>query len=89
MWAAGKGEIEAMTALLEKGSDVNASDDSGATALLRAAGSGHLEAVKMLLDKGADLGTRDGDGSTALMWAASNTEHTKVVELLVEQRSRR
>jgi ankyrin repeat protein len=46
---------------LDKGSDVNASDDSGATALLRAAGGGPLQAVKMLLDKGADFGARDSD----------------------------
>lgn len=41
--------------LLDRGVDIEGTDDLGHTALMRAAGAGHPEIVALLLDRGADI----------------------------------
>jgi hypothetical protein len=53
------GDVEAISALLAGGVDLNASDDGGQTALMAAAGGGHIDAVFALLNAGADAAVRD------------------------------
>lgn len=57
--AAGTGNIATLTALVEAGADVNATDDTGWTALHEAAAFGRLEFVKFLVTVGADITARD------------------------------
>jgi ankyrin repeat protein len=80
------------SALLTVGSDINAPDNTGRTALHLAAKAGHAEAVQCLLDllssphdgEGAALDPNivDGRGHTPLHLAAAY-DHTSVVETLI------
>jgi len=80
-----KGDAAAVTALLDKGADVNAKFRYGATALFKAAERGHVEVVKVLLARGADVTVKDTFyGATAMTWALQN-EHFDVVRALVEK----
>jgi ankyrin repeat protein len=56
--------------LLERGADVNASDDMDYTALHHAADEGHEEVVSILLSRGADSSRRSFTGLTALIIAS-------------------
>ena len=86
MWeAARKGDAAAVTALLDKGAEVNAKFRYGATALFKAAERGNVEVVKVLLARGADVKVRDTFyGATALTWALDN-KHIEVVRALLEK----
>ena len=46
--------------------DINAADNKGCTALMRAAYSGYPELVKFLLENGADKSKTDYDGNMAI-----------------------
>jgi hypothetical protein len=62
--AAKHGHEAAVRLLLEKGADVNAKFNIGATALHQAAGGGHKAVVETLL--GAHVSAKDKNGRTAL-----------------------
>jgi ankyrin repeat protein len=86
MWeAVRRGDAAEVTALLDKGADVNAKFRYGATALFKAAERGHVEVVKILLARGADVTVKDTFyGATAMTWALNN-EHIEIVRLLLEK----
>lgn len=77
--------------LLDKGADINARNEEGATALIEAAGFGRLAIVKMLLQRGGDLEARSNNGGTALHAAACDCalatmpDTFDVVKLLLEK----
>jgi ankyrin repeat protein len=80
-----KGDSASVTALLDKGADVNAKFRYGTTALFKAAERGHLEIVKILLARGADVSVKDTFyGATAMSWALQNN-HVDVVNALLEK----
>lgn len=80
-----KGDAMAVTALLDKGADVNAKFRYGTTALFKAAEKGHLEVVKVLLARGADVSVKDTFyGATAMTWALEG-KHVEVVRALLEK----
>jgi len=80
-----KGDAPAVTALLDKGADVNAKFRYGTTALFKAAERGHIEVVKILLARGADVTVKDTFyGATAMTWALDNN-HLDVVQALLEK----
>jgi hypothetical protein len=81
--AAGRGNLELVKILLEKGVNVNAENDHGLTALMTASAQGHVEVAQLLVDRDADVDARDSAGETALMYAASKG-FFEVVKLLVE-----
>lgn len=58
--------------LVKSGTDLDASDDMGWTALMQAASFGHLDVVKLLVDCGADANVADLNGLTALSVAAKS-----------------
>ena len=83
--AARKGDAAGVTALLDKGADVNAKFRYGQTALFKAAERGHANVVKVLLDRGADTTVKDTFyGATARTWAIDNG-HAEVIRLLFEK----
>ena len=69
--------------LLEAGTNANALDQDGQTALMFAAFNGHSEIVMALLDKGAVLDRRDLLGRTALLYASTGP-FPETVKLLLD-----
>lgn len=86
LWEAARaGDTAAVTALLDKGADVNAKFRYGATALFKAAERGHADVVKLLLARGADVSVKDTFyGATAMTWALDQ-KHVEVVRALLEK----
>ena len=58
-------------AFLDGGAQIDAQDDRGATALMKASGYGFEEVIKLLVDRHADVNLKDNSGRTALMHAAA------------------
>jgi ankyrin repeat protein len=82
MTAASEGDTDAVQTLLEKGVNVNAEDEHGQTALMRAAFNGRMGVAQLLLAKGADVNARGKEGQTALM-VASESGHPDVIQALL------
>jgi len=80
-----KGDAASVTALLDKGAEVNARFRYGTTALFKAAERGNLEIVKILLARGADVTVKDTFyGATAITWSLQN-DHLDVTKELLEK----
>jgi hypothetical protein len=80
-----KGDSAAVTALLDKGADVNAKFRYGQTALFKAAEKGHTNVAKVLIDRGVDVTVKDTFyGATAMTWALDHG-HAEVVRLIFEK----
>jgi ankyrin repeat protein len=78
-FASKRGEIEVMTHLIKRGSDINAQDDNDHTPLMLAAMEGHEEACRLLLLAGADTSISTSQGETALMLAKQTPNTTERV----------
>jgi ankyrin repeat protein len=76
------GNPEMVLLLLKYGAGVNAADNLGWTALMRASQSGNIAVVKVLCSHGASLDMVNLGGTTALIVAAANN-HIDVMELLL------
>lgn len=83
--AAYLGNTETVFTLLQEGTDANAADKNGVTALAWAASKGWVEVVKLLLEHGADASRKDNRGRLATHMALANG-HKSVVQLLTEER---
>lgn len=75
------GEIDELQAVLSR-ADINARNEHGMTALMRAAYHGRVEMVRMLLEHGADPNITRNDNFTALSLAAF-FGHAEIVEVLM------
>ena len=51
VWCCALGELETVQSLVGKGIDVNAKDNNGETALMKASAGGHIETVEFLISK--------------------------------------
>ncbi|TMW59270.1 hypothetical protein Poli38472_004339 [Pythium oligandrum] len=81
--AAEKGNVSGVKELLEKGTDVNASDEIDWAALHWASRNGHLDVVRFLLGHEAcDMNASTKNGRTALHYASSEG-YLDVVRLLL------
>lgn len=81
--AAGNGHKELVQLLLEKGADVNATNNSNDSALISASEQpGNAAVLKLLLDHGARINHKNELGRTALIEAASIGGLANVVFLL-------
>jgi serine/threonine-protein phosphatase 6 regulatory ankyrin repeat subunit B len=77
------GDYAEVKRLIEKGADVNARNNGGSTALMRASYRGRQDIVQLLIEAGADVNVQDNEGWTALMFA-SGMGHTEVAQVLIE-----
>merc|ERR1711871_1669258 len=64
-----RGDVDAMTQLLDEGAEVNQVTESGETPLVLACAKGHVDVVRLLLDRGADVHRSNSDGMTPLLIA--------------------
>jgi len=74
--------LAAVTAAIELGSDINAVNPVGDTAVHIAAIQGYAEVVKLLASKGADLNARNAKGLTPLAAANGRAGRKGMVDLL-------
>jgi ankyrin repeat protein len=77
-----RNDVTAVSALIAKGADVKATDESGATPLMYAALYAGPECLTALIDHGAQVNVANYYGATPLMWAAGQTAN---VQLLVRR----
>ena len=82
--AASQGDLAALVGFLEQGVDVNAADDGGYTALLKAAASNHLSCVDHLLAKGADVNVQTESRMTALQLTVAINNPALCCESLIK-----
>lgn len=80
------GEIDELEAVLAR-AEINARNEHGMTALMRAARHGRVRMVRVLLEHGADANIARSDNFTALSLAAF-FGHTEIVEMLLKHGAR-
>jgi len=81
--AAVAGDTRAVLRLIDLGLPLDATDEQGCSALLRAAGGGHLQLVQVLIERGAALHLPAHSGATALS-AAVRMGHTAIIAHLLQ-----
>ncbi len=81
-WLAAHGLTDAAQAVIKRGADPRATNDSGETPLHAAAWSGKHEMVKLLIDAKVDVAAKDTSGQTALDLAAWQG-HQETVDALL------
>jgi hypothetical protein len=86
IWAAELGRIDEAKFFLDYGSDVNASDVFGSSALGYAVGRRSYDMVNLLIQKGANPKLEDNKGQTPLM-AAENAGNIVIKKLLQDTSS--
>ncbi|XP_001600800.1 ankyrin repeat family A protein 2 [Nasonia vitripennis] len=82
MWAAGYGQLNSATLLLENGADKNYKGSHGQSPLHLAAAYGHHDVVKLLLNYGADPNASEDEGNTPLIYGAQGDHPHVCYELL-------
>jgi ankyrin repeat protein len=86
--AAENGDLAGVQAELDKGANVNAKNQNGATPLHRAAWFGHKEIVELLIAKGADVNAKDDSQSSHYVGTPLNCAawegHKEIAELLID-----
>jgi ankyrin repeat protein len=77
-------DLDVIKVLLKNGADINASNNYGYTALMKAADSDKTEAVRLLLENGGDAGGYSNWGLTVLMYAMDSSPNLEIVALLLD-----
>ncbi|MFG0260699.1 MAG: ankyrin repeat domain-containing protein [Phycisphaerales bacterium JB041] len=72
--AAQAGDLPVLSAMIDSGMNVNATDEGGRTPLMHAAAGGHLDAVFALLNAGANAGLRDNARRAARDYALARAD---------------
>jgi len=78
-------DIDQVKLLLNAGTDVNAKDRDGATAIHMAAFHGHTEMVELLLDRGADVNAQTHDIQATALHAAALGGHAPTAQALLDR----
>jgi ankyrin repeat protein len=82
-WAATRGDISAVSLLLDNGADVNAQDEGKATPLILAASSGSVRTIELLLLAGANVRLTDIRGGHALHYVSRHQKDIAPVKLIL------
>ena len=83
MFAALYGDSATVRTLIERGADVKAANDEGATALMWAVPD--LEKTRLLVEAGADVNAQSADSRTPLLIAAGFRNSAAAVRLLLDK----
>ena len=86
MTAAEYGHLDICRLLIDKGAQMEATDNSGWTSLHLVSWEGHIDIVRLLCDRGADIEARDNGGWRPLHYAAIYG-HISIVKELIEVRN--
>jgi len=78
--AAERGDLAALTRLLEAGADVHVRDAHGRNAVLAATQRGQVEAARLLIARGADVNAQNDIHDSAFLLAGASG-HTEIVRL--------
>lgn len=78
--AAGRDDVEAIKRLLSEGSEIDARDPSGSTALLVATRADKVQAAKVLIDAGADVNAKDRINDSAYLYAGARG-HLEILKM--------
>src|SRR6202012_3524542 len=73
MYAARQGSVQAATALLDSGANMNAVSADKSSALLLATINAHFNFAKLMIERGADVNLASVDGATPL-YGVVNTQ---------------
>ena len=73
--------------LIDRGADVNATNEDGNTALIYASKKGHTEIARILIEEGVDVNATDNDGFEALQFALI-FEHQEIADLIERVRAK-
>lgn len=74
---------ESILSLIEKGADINATNEQGRTAVMIATRNNEPDIVKMLIEQGADIDVRDHNKDNVLLYAGASG-YLEIVKLAVE-----
>ncbi len=77
------GDYNEVKRLIGVGADVNAQDNFGETALMKATYYEHQEVAQLLIENGADVNIQENSGATALFFATERG-YLEVAILLIE-----
>ena len=83
MNAAKNGDLDGGQRAIASGANVNATNETGISALYIAAGLGHKELTKLLIEKGANVNAKTSGGFTPLMQAAL-TGQVEIAQMLLD-----
>lgn len=87
--AAAEGDVAGVRAALAAGADVDAVDDTRATALVRAAYGNHVDAAQVLVDAGADVNHKDRTEQSAYLIATSEVgDDPRLLDLVLANGAR-
>jgi len=88
MAATGENCVETVTLLLDRGANVNVTNNDGWTPLIKATSAGYTDVVRVLLQRGADMDVVDKLDRTAGMYA-SLAGHEEIAALFKEARAKK
>jgi ankyrin repeat protein len=86
MCASYRGHKEVVEFLIQKGADIEAKDNDGMTALMKASFMGRKEIVELLIQNGADVNQKNNNGQNAMM-RADNEEIKKAIIEAVKKKN--
>ena len=77
------GNVEMVEKLLQSGANIEARDEEGDTALIKAVNGGYVDIVRTILEHNANTEARNQEGDAPL-FLATRLGHTEIVKLLIQ-----
>jgi ankyrin repeat protein/HEAT repeat protein len=78
------GNVDEVVKLLDQGANVNATNESGETPLLKATERGRVKLMRLLIERGANVNAKTKNGQTILGKAAESSGGTEAVKMLLD-----